>query len=161
MAACTVVLLISVITPLFLTGHDKVVRVHQHRQDIPQYECTETDDGGLCTYLPIVEINTGETQIPGCPVSNNDGTLSYTTAADGATVISADMNIIGTDTGEYHHANGKSDISSRINIRIRGNSSRYFDKPSYAIRLVDNEGNNNPQLVMGMDAHHEWVLYGP
>ena len=53
------------------------------------------------------------------------------------------------------------DVSSAIRIRMRGNSSREFDKPSYAIRLVDKKGENNPLSIMGMDAHHEWVLYGP
>ena len=46
-------------------------------------------------------------------------------------------------------------------IHVRGRSSRHFDKPNYGVTLIDENGKNNPQSVMGMDAHHEWVLHGP
>ena len=99
--------------------------------------------------------------IPGRPIKDDGNNRIYTRATDGETTIAAQMDIIGNDSKEYHHANGTADVSSAIRIRMRGNSSRAFDKPSYAIRLVDDEGENNPLSVMGMDAHHEWVLYGP
>lgn len=46
-------------------------------------------------------------------------------------------------------------------IRIRGNSSRYFDKKSYLIRLTEQDGSYEDQEVMGMADHYEWALYGP
>ena len=46
-------------------------------------------------------------------------------------------------------------------INIRGRSSREFDKKSYRITLIYDDGINNNQPVMGMHAHHEWVLHGP
>ena len=48
-----------------------------------------------------------------------------------------------------------------MKIHVRGNSSRSFDKSNFAIRLIDENEKNNPQSIMGMDAHHEWVLHGP
>lgn len=161
LAACAVALLLAVLAPLAVSDHATVGRVHQHRQGTPESACTDGDDGGLCTYLPIVEISTGGVTIPGRPIYHEDGTVTYTTAADGETTIDAAMRVIGVDISQYHHANGTPDVESRIQIRVRGNSSRSFDKPSYAIRLVDEAGENAPQSVMGMDAHHEWVLYGP
>lgn len=162
LAACAIALITAAAVPVFSAGYEKAERVHQHRLEIPQTECTEKDDGGLCTYLPIVEINTGGEEIPGRPIAYDDAkNVIYSLTDSGETESVADMSIIGTDTAEYHHANGTPDVQSRIRIRIRGNSSRYFDKPSYSIRLVDEEGNNAPQSVMGMDSHHEWILYGP
>lgn len=108
-----------------------------------------------------MEINTGGVTIPGRPTRDEMGNLTYTLSDDAETTISAEMKIIGTDSSEYHHANAEPDLESQIQIRIRGNSSRAFTKPSYAIRLVKEDGTNAQQSIMGMDAHHEWVLYGP
>lgn len=160
--ACVLTLALAVLAPLAYSGHSLGARVHQHRGALPGSACDDENDGGLCTYLPIVEIDTGGIDIPGRPIPNEQtGTTTYVLAEDGQTTIAAQMRIVGTDTSVYHHANGIADLESDIRIRIRGNSSRYFDKPSYAIRLVQPDGKNNPQSVMGMDAHHEWALYGP
>lgn len=161
LAACALMIILAILAPLSFAGHDKIERVHQHRQPTPTGVCTDQNDGGLCTYLPIVQIDTHGTVIPGRPVYGRNGEVSYTMAADGSSTISADLQVIGSDCSVYHHANAAPDVVSRIQIRIRGNSSRSFDKPSYAIRLVDDSGVNAPQSIMGMDAHHEWVLYGP
>lgn len=161
LAACAVILLLSVVAPLAVNGTDSVGRVHQHRGALPESPCTVTADGGLCTYLPIIEIDTGGQTIPVRPVYPETGTVTYTLSETGETTITAGMKVIGEDTAAWHHANGEADVESAIQIRIRGNSSRSFDKPSYAIRLVDDTGANAPQSLMGMDSHHEWVLYDP
>ena len=161
LAACAAALVLAILAPLSFSGHERVGRVHQHQLGTPESACTDGDDGGLCTYLPIVEIDTGGQTMPGRPIHDGVEGVSYTMAEDGESTISARMKVIGTDSSVYHHANGAADVDSNIRIRIRGNSSRDFDKPSYAIRLVDESGANAPQSVMGMDAHHEWVLYGP
>ena len=158
---CFAVILIAVFAPLFYKDYRKTERIHQHEQEIPQEPCTDPADGGLCTYLPIVKIDTNGIEIPGRPIKDDGNNRIYTRATDGETTIAAQMDIIGNDSKEYHHANETADVSSEIRIRMRGNSSRKFDKPSYAIRLVDKKGENNPLSIMGMDAHHEWVLYGP
>ena len=53
------------------------------------------------------------------------------------------------------------DLESEILIRIRGNSSRRFDKKNYLIRFVNDDGSYAGHEVMGMDAHYEWALHGP
>lgn len=161
LGACAVVLIVSVFAPLLFKGHEKKERVHQHKQTVPTEMCIDVDDGGLCTYLPIVEINTEGQTIPGEAIHKDGEETRYTFAENGEKTIKANMKVIGVDSSEYHHANGDADVFSKIRIRIRGNSSRSFDKPSYAIRLIDEEDNNAPQSIMGMDEHHEWVLYGP
>ena len=44
---------------------------------------------------------------------------------------------------------------------MRGNSSRFFEKSGYRIKLIDKNGNNNPQSLLGMDKHQDWALHGP
>lgn len=158
---CFAVILIAIFAPLLYKDYRKTERIHQHEQEIPQEPCTDPADGGLCTYLPIVKIDTDGVVIPGRPIKDDGTNRIYTRAADGEATIAAQMDIIGNDSKEYHHANETADVSSAIRIRMRGNSSRKFDKPSYAIRLVDKKEENNPLSIMGMDAHHEWALYGP
>ena len=55
---CFAVILIAVIAPLLYQDYQKTERIHQHEQEIPQEPCTDPADGGLCTYLPIVKIDT-------------------------------------------------------------------------------------------------------
>lgn len=84
----------------------------------------------------------------------------HTLAADGSDTIPGYTDIIENDG--YNHINDTPNISSDIRIRIRGNSSRHFDKKPYLIELINkSDGTNNPQPVMGMDSHHEWALHGP
>ena len=59
LTACLTVLLISVTAPVLLSKTPYPERVWQHEEATPAQACRREDDGGLCTYLPIVEINTG------------------------------------------------------------------------------------------------------
>lgn len=155
---CLGVLVISLAAPL-LERQSPSMRYHQHR-DAPA-KTIEVGKSGFCTHLPLVEIDTEGIEIPGKPRYRDDGSHYYSTAADGSERISAQMNIVDNET-EYNYPGDAPDISTRITIHVRGRSSRLFDKSSYVIRLVTEDGlNNNPLPVMGMDAHHEWVLHGP
>lgn len=156
-ALCLCALVLSLTAPL-LEKQGASRRYHQHR-DAP-VKAEETKGSGFSTHLPLVEIDTGGAEIPGKLVYREDGSHAYTTAADGSEVIPAHMEIVDQETA-YNHPGDAPAVSSAVTIHVRGNSSRAFDKSSYAIRLVTGEGINNPQPVMGMDAHHEWVLHGP
>lgn len=142
-----------------LESRNPSLRYHQHR-DAPVKTETEADREIFSTHLPLVEINTGGAEIPGRSVYLEDGSHFYTTAEDGSGFISAHMDIVDNEES-YNQKGGKPSVSSDITIHVRGRSSRMFDKSSYALRLVTGDGLNNPQTVMGMDAHHEWVLHGP
>ena len=158
--ACLGSVLLAVFVPTVFASPSQ--RVHQHLQALPSEPCPAGDSGGLCTHLPIVMLETGGAEIPGLPIYDEAGvfTETYTKAPDGETTISAKLSIVDGE-GVYHHPSDEASLQSDIQIRIRGNSSRSFPKKSYAIRLVDSAGENNPQEVLGMDRHHEWVLYGP
>ena len=159
LAACLTVLLASVLIPL--AASDDHARYHHHLEAAPKAVCQHGEDV-FCSHLPLVEIETNGTEIPGKPIFDENGLQmpGYTTAADGSSTISAQIKIRDSKI-QNNHLTDSAMLDSKIQIRVRGNSSRVFDKSSYAIRLVDENGINAPQCVMGMDAHHEWVLHGP
>lgn len=136
-------------------------RVHQHltaRRD------TGCGCGGeeLCSHLPLVIIDTGGVEIPGVVLEEKDrfGQETHSLAEDGETTIAARITVV--DNGDRNnHPSDPPEIATGCRIRIRGNSSRHFPKKPYAVTFVDDEGLNRDFPVMGMGAHHEWVLHGP
>lgn len=156
---CLVILLAAVIAPLAVSGENE--RYHQHLEAVPKAECLHGDDV-RCSHLPLVIIDTAGTEIPGKPVydETTGEVVSYTLSAAGETMIPAHMEVIDSQTAN-NHPDDLPAVDSAIQIRVRGNSSREFEKSNYAIRLVDTMGLNAPQEIMGMGAHHEWVLHGP
>ena len=136
-------------------------RVHQHLTSRgPDAGC---DCGGteLCTHLPLVVIDTGGEAVPGVPVGAKDEQAEqFTTTAEGADMLTARISIMDDET-RNHHPSDEPDLETDTLIRIRGNSSRYFDKKSYLLRFIDEKGGYEDHEIMGMDAHYEWALYGP
>lgn len=154
---CLGAIALSLIAPVLESGGSSE-RYHQHLEAPVKAE--ETRGTGFATHLPLVQIDTGGVEIPGRAIEEADGAFRYTTASDGSAYISARMDIVDHET-EYNHPEDAPTLSSHITIHVRGNSSRFFEKPSYAIRLITEDGLNNPQYIMGMDVHHEWALHGP
>lgn len=138
----------------------KESRVHQHLEAGEKAPCSH-DANLLCTHLPLVEIETGGHPIPGAPVLDDKGFIvDYTVTEAGESRLKASVEI--TDNAEtYNHLEDEPAVAGTALINIRGRSSREFDKKSYRITLIHEDGINNNQPVMGMDAHHEWVLHGP
>ena len=54
------------------------------------------------------------------------------------------------NAGANNHPGDAPALETRSLIRVRGNSSRYFDKKSYLLRFVDGEGEYRDAEVMGM-----------
>ena len=162
-AACAAVLLLGALNWQAIFKTDKKKRYQQHLDSPQKNACTlEHKDGELCTHLPLISIDTGARQIPGAGIVGENGEkLGFvTTTPEGADRITAKMAVMDSET-EYNHTSDQPVISSEIVIHARGNSSRYFDKLGYRIKLIGSEGNANPQTLLGMDAHHEWALHGP
>lgn len=141
-------------------SEDENERYIQHLEEPGYTACSNCRGSELCTHLPIIKIDTNGAVIPGEPYHNHEtGSTEYTLAADGSDTISAEADII--DSENNNHLSDEATLSSDIRIRIRGNSSRHFDKLPYLIELINPDGTNNPQEIMGMAAHHEWALHGP
>lgn len=156
--ACVCAILLSVITPVFAKRTH--TRYNQHIDEEVKAECSH-DDGTFCTHLPLVQINTGGKEIPGRAVVDDKGKITgFTTAEDGSDSVLAEITVTDNEKRNNHLSDAPA-IDSKTVIHVRGNSSRRFDKSGYALRLVTDSGENNPQSVMGMSAHHEWALHGP
>lgn len=159
MIACLGVLVLAL--SVAYASDSKEHRYHQHLEAVEKIECTEHGDEVFCTHLPLVEIETEGVEIPGEAIVSDTGKITgWTQTADGEDEIHAWMQVTDSET-ENNHAEDKPTVESEMLIHVRGNTSRTFDKSSYAIRLITETGENNAQEIMGMDAHHEWVLYGP
>ena len=136
------------------------LRVHQHLEAADKAACTDHGSDVFCTHLPLIQIETDE-DIPGAPVLTETGhRTGYSTAKDGSDRIISTVKITDHQDTNNHLTDAPT-MESLATIHRHGHSSRYFDKPNYKIKLVDSEGNNNDQSVMGMAAHSEWILHGP
>ena len=157
--ACVAVLFVCMGIPA-LAGDKSENRYHQHLEALPKEPCSHGEEV-FCTHLPLVLIDTDGVEIPGGYLRNiGENQMKYTTAEDGSTEISGHITVIDDET-QNNHVDDAPSVSSNMMIHVRGRSSRRFDKSNYGITLIDENGNNNPQSVMGMDAHHEWVMHGP
>ena len=135
-------------------------RIHQHIEAEDKEPCFHEDDL-LCTHLPLVEIVTDGSPIPGDPIYDEHGFIvDYTVTEESEPRLKVSLEI--TDNAEtYNHVTDAPSLTTSALLNIRGRSSREFDKQSYRITMISDDGLNNNQAVMGMDPHHEWVLHGP
>ena len=157
--ACVCAVILSVLA-VFLTS-DHTNRYHQHMEAEKKTPCTDHGDETFCTHLPLVQIDTGGEEIPGKTIIDESGRkIGYTQSSEGEDEIRAYIKVTDHEKTN-NHIGDESSVESDIMIHVRGNSSRAFDKSSYAIRLITENGENNSQSIMGVDAHHEWVLHGP
>lgn len=128
------------------------VRIHQHR-------LSKKGEDNLSGHLPLVEIETEE-EIPGKPYEGEGKTDGrYTLSADGDEFIIANMKIYDGEGMDTLHDNPN--VKTQIRIRVRGNTSRNFDKKSYSVKTVDSNGENKNISIMGMEENHDWALHGP
>ena len=124
-------------------------------------KCLEHETSELCTHLPIVKINTNGKDIPGAPIiSELYGIVGYTEAEGGESTVTGKIEIVDND-GANNHLTDEVKTLSDMTIRVRGHSSRSFDKKNYFLRLINADGTNNSQELLGMNSHHEWALHGP
>ena len=140
---------------------EKKGRVHQHLTSRWEHGC-DCDGSQLCTHLPLVMMDTYGQEIPGLPTGQTDilGHGIYSTTEDGSATITMGVSVIDNQETN-NHPDDTPAFSTPCQVHIRGNSSRRFPKSSYSLVFVDNLGNSADYEVMGMKAHHEWVLNGP
>ena len=159
--AAVFLLLVTAFAATALDSENPNKRIHQHltaRQ--PDAGCS-CDGKELCTHLPLVMIETGGQEIPGEPITDeNNQEIGFTKTAEDEEMLSAKISVMSSDE-HNHHPSDQADLESNMLIRIRGNSSRYFDKKSYLIRLTNKDEKYREEEMMGMASHYEWALHGP
>ena len=148
---------LGLVMPNFIQTKEK--RYHQHLAAEEKAPCQHEDDV-FCTHLPVIMIDTDGEAIPGKAYYDEDGTRHYTTTPDGETHVLASVRIVD-GKGTNNHISDEAAVTSLAKTRIRGYSSRHYIKSGYSLNFVDEADSNVPYSVMGMDAHHEWVLHGP
>ena len=136
-----------------LQAREKVERYHQHQEASPKASSIHTNV--FSSHLPIVSINTEGEKVPGAPLLNEFGKrIGYELSDSGEKMIDVEIDIFD----QQEHENTLLDeatLHSKATLRIRGDSSRYFDKSSYLLRMTDSEGEHNNVSVMGMSPHYE------
>ena len=67
----------------------------------------------------------------------------------------------------YNNKNGvntlddKPKVTSKVNIKIRGNSSTKYPKKQFSLELINGKGEDKDVSLLGMPKESEWVLNGP
>lgn len=161
-AGMMILMLIFALSAARLEKDSDINRYHQHLMaSQPQEECG-CDGAELCTHLPIIRIETGGQYIPGERIRDEkDHVIGFTTTESGETEILVSIETVEAE-GEWHHASDSADQSAKAYFRIRGNSSRDFDKKNYRIKLVEDDGTKNLSLpLLGMNEENDWALHGP
>jgi len=111
-------------------------------------------------------IDTFGQDVPGRPIAFGLGEYTrelrntFHTTPQGETETLAHISLID-NSNNWNHDTDTPILESLANIRIRGNSSRFFDKPNYRISLINADDSNNRQPLLGMAPGHEWALHGP
>lgn len=122
--------------------------VHQH-EVWPQEseEATGFDVyGNLTTHLPLLIVQVNGREIPGITRETDEKLICEYAFIDNPDGVNCSSDV-PTQTGT-------------MAISIRGNSSRWFSKKQYAVKLVDKEGMPEKQSLLGMPAESTWVLNG-
>lgn len=143
LAAVFLAVLLAAVATTYNYNH--LERTQQHLQS-PGPSFQAEADGEFRTHLPIVSIETGGQEIPGL---NRDGAT-----------ISADLEVRDGGTGNNALADEPT-LTSTALVRYRGNTSLHFDKKSYRLKLVQEDGAANPRAMLGMPKEDEWILNGP
>lgn len=167
-AICVVEVLIAILAPYFLRNVRMEKRYHQHQSAKLRPE-DEVDDGTFNTHLPLLCIDTNGNEIPGVPlrdeetgkiIRDEDGFTQYTLSEEGEKTILASMDVID-HIDQVNRPEDAPEITTDIRIRVRGRSSRHFDKSNYLVELIDEDGSNRDEPLLGMASHHSWALHGP
>lgn len=136
----------------------KTTRIHQHLDSRWQNNVTSTDS--FSTYLPVISIETSGRKIPGTPIDKVDNIIISELSDTMEKTITVGFQMRDSQSG-VNQLTDEATVDCYAKVRYRGNSSRFFDKKSYSIHLVDKDENDKSYSLAGMSSHNEWVLNGP
>ena len=119
---------------------------------------------GSSDFLITVELIAGETEYGALSSSNLPIVLIDTGGREIVDPyrIPAQMGIIYNGPGERNRLTDPPDhYDGRIDIEIRGSSSRSFPKKPYRFETQDSLGRNLNVPLLGMPRENDWILYNP
>ena len=144
--AIVLVISIAFIKPTGKLADTKVFHQHKLCQGETNAAKGLLEDGTLSTHLPIIILDTRDQVIPGASV-------------DDKSKLNCSLSIINGKE-KVNSSKDKPDFKSKVNISIRGNSSRIFDKKQYSVKLVDENGQAKSKSLLGMPKESAWILNG-
>lgn len=125
-------------------------RYHQHKEIDPNSR-TALDFTDITTHLPVVTIETYGQRIPGEAKVVNNNTV-YELTEENQSEIESSITLYEENTLTKFSAM----------IHYRGHSSRFFNKKSYDIGVIDDEDKVKKEIpLLGMEADNNWALHGP
>lgn len=159
-AVCLVALVTALAASRAEDGNSN--RYHQHLREPGYTPCTDHGDDVFCSHLPLIFIDTEGVEIPGDPIDPDAHEYTEVTmAADGSSTITCSYQVVDT-ARENHHVGDAPSLETRSRIRIRGNTSRVYEKKGYLLRPTEDDNVTYKDVSMlGMGAHNEWALHGP
>lgn len=145
-----ILLLISIALVIAVMDEDDFQhRYHQH-EEVSTTDKTSLDFSEIETHLPVIRIETNGQKVPGSPI--RVGGIRNELSESGDIFIETDFTLYEKD---------EKPLKETVAINYRGNSSRHFDKKSYAIRFIDEAKENKNISLLGMEADNNWSLNGP
>lgn len=156
MYICSVLVLLALIFAAGIWLNPKNRRVHQHLSYNTQIEDTSLSVNArdFSSRLPVVRIETGGQTIPGKPVKGQRVSEVENSFIQGSMEIAE-------KEGVLHTFKSQADVEGQIKIRVRGNTSRWFDKTGYLFKFINKNGMEQKKEVMGMEGNSTWILHGP
>lgn len=157
-----ITVLIGLIAAVYATNLSEyriIGRVHQHKVENPA--ANDKTDIEFSTHLPLIIIDTKDNEeVPGVPLDKTDDNIcKYSMSKAGKSSVDCKIKIIN-NKDDYNHMGDTPELEVNSSIRVRGHSSRYFEKKNYLLRFKEG-GNHVSHKVLGMDSHYEWALHGP
>lgn len=161
---CVVLVIVALSSSFFLQSIEpEKNRYHQHQEVLPKEACTDHGEEVFCTHLPLLNITT-DGEMPSPYVLDEEGNIL--SDALGNRIMN---NAMAAVTIQYfdsesrnNHLNDTPVIEERGLIRIRGASSRSFDKKGYLLKFTEeNLVDGKAVAISGMTADSDWVLHGP
>lgn len=138
-------------------------RYHQHLEAAEKAVCTDHGADTFCTHLPLFQITT-DAEIPDPYYRDENGEIQR--GGNGRSVknnemVSASVEYFDSKT-KNNHLSDKPTVAEKAMIRVRGASSRGFDKKGYLLKFVEEDLVTGKDVSLsGMTADNSWVLHGP
>lgn len=151
---CIVLIMITAVT--FENASFKKNRYHQHKHDIiSTKDFKESTNNTFSTHLPLIDIST-DMPIPNPFIIDEKGNRKRNDEMVSATIKYYDSEM------KNNFLEDIPTITEKSLIRIRGRSSRNFDKKGYLLKFKKNNLIDNKKISLsGMTADSNWALHGP
>lgn len=123
-------------------------------EGMPEDGSVDVDE--FASHLPLIIIDINGQDIPNI-IKSEGSVREYVDPNVTDPWVMGDVKIIN-NKDSHNTILDSAQISTKCKIKIRGNSSRRFEKKQYGIKLVDELGEELEMPLLGMEADEDWVL---